>query len=288
MGFRDRADGVLLTKISGFRKMWPYLMPTRVESTLYATQRIRLGNTLSWLEQTNAGREEKLTLFHVILAASVRLFALRPDLNRFVAGRRIYQRRAIDISFVVKREKSERGSETTLKLTFDPSSTIETVARQVAAAVSSTRESKSSHDENFANLLTVMPRFLIRSLIRFGRILDYFGLLPASYIRGDAMFASGFLSHLASINLDAAYHPLFEWGNTSFFLVVGKKKKEPAVSDEGELRIEEVMDLAFSLDHRVTTGVHFFKGIALYVDLLENPAPLMEQPQILPDPLARA
>lgn len=284
MGFRDRADGVLLTKVSGFRKMWPFVIISRMEATVYSSFRIRLKNTLDWLERTNAGREDQITLFHVILAACVRMLALRPDLNRFVAGRRFYQRRTINISFVVRREKTEKSTETNLKLTFDPFSTLETVARQTEAAIQSTQKSRTSHDEKMSNVLTSTPRFMIQLLMRAGRILDYFGLLPASYIRKDSMFASAFVAHLGSIDLDAIYHPMFEWGNASFFLVVGKRKREPVQNELDEIRVEEVMNITFSQDQRITSGFHFAGAAALFIDLIENPEALMKKPENLPDP----
>jgi hypothetical protein len=107
MAIGDRSDGVRLRKLPGFRKMFPYLMRTRTESVIYHSQRLRIGKTLAWLDKANAAREKKISLFHVVLAAGVRTLALRPEANRFVVGHRIYQRRAIDLSFVVKRKLSE-------------------------------------------------------------------------------------------------------------------------------------------------------------------------------------
>ncbi|MCK7512849.1 MAG: 2-oxo acid dehydrogenase subunit E2 [Desulfobacterales bacterium] len=141
MRFHDRPDGVLLTKLSRFRKMWPFMMPSRMEAAVYTSRRVRLHSLLTWLDRINATREDKLTLFHVILASAVRMLALQPDLNRFVAGRRIYQRRTIDISFVTRREMTEQSTETVVKLTFDPYSTIETIAEQVNTSIRGTKKS---------------------------------------------------------------------------------------------------------------------------------------------------
>lgn len=42
------------------------------------------------------------------------------------------------------------------------------------------------------------------------------------------MYASVFFANLGSLGLDAVYHHMYEWGNAPFFIVVGKRKKEPA------------------------------------------------------------
>jgi len=286
MAIGDRCDGVRLRKLPGFRKMFPYLMRTRTESTIYHAQRLRIARTLAWLGKANADREKKISIFHVLLAAGVRTLALRPEANRFIVGRRIYQRRTIDLSFVVKREFSEEAGETTVKITFDPRSTIAHVVERVSSAVKEIRQSSTSRDEGAAAIVTKLPRILIRLAVWALRTLDYFGLLPASFIKGDALYASVFLANLGSIGLDAVFHHMYEWGNASFFVTIGRPKKEPVVDERGELRVEDVLDLKFSLDERITDGVYFQATINFLSDLIENPEKLEVPPESIPDPYA--
>lgn len=288
MAIGDRCDGVRLRKLPGFRKMFPYLMRTRIESMIYYSRRLRLRNTLAWLERTNAGRENKISLFQVILAASVRTLALRPEANRFVAGRRIYQRRTIDLSFVVKRELTEDAGETTVKISFDPRSTAADVADRVAAVVRETRANKSSRDEGTADIVAKLPRCLARLAFWGVRTADYFGWLPASFIKGDALYTGVFLANLGSIGLDAVLHHMYEWGNAVFFIVVGKRKKEPVVNERGDLEVQDVLDMNITLDERITDGVYYANTIALLTDLIENPVRLEIPPDSLPDPFALA
>lgn len=288
MAFGDRSDGVLLRKLPGFRKIFPFLMRTRTESAVYFTKRLPVASTLAWLERTNAGRDRKLSLFYVILAAAVRTLALRPEINRFVAGRRIYQRRTIDLSFVVKRELTEESSEITLKLTFDPRATIEEVARRVQEAVGTARTSETSFDEKLTNFVTSLPRPVVRLAVAFLRFLDYHGRLPASFLKDDSLHASAFLANLGSIGLDAAFHHLYEWGNASVFVVVGKVKREPVVNDRGGVEAAEVVDLDFTGDERITDGVYLAKTMDLFVDLIRDPARLESPPAELPDAISPA
>jgi pyruvate/2-oxoglutarate dehydrogenase complex dihydrolipoamide acyltransferase (E2) component len=288
MALGDRSDGVLLTKLPGFRKMFPFLMRTRTESVIYYRQRMDLTRTLPWIERFNATTGKKCTLFHVILAASARTLALRPDANRFVVGRRIYQRRTIDLSFVIKRELSETAGETNLKLTFAPATTIGELVSRVSEAAQATRRSGTSADEASCDTLTKLPRSILRLLMAGVRAADYLGLLPASFIRGDSLYTSAYLANLGSIGLDTLYHHMFEWGNAAFFIVVGKAKKEPVVNDRGEIEVRDVVDVSFSLDERITDGVHYAKTIALLTSLAENPERLEEVPTDLPDPFALA
>jgi len=288
MAIGDRCDGVRLKKLSGFRKMFPYMMRTRTESVIYHAQRLRIRDTLAWLDRTNAGREPKITFFQVVLAACVRTLALRPEANRFVAGRRIYQRRTIDLSFVVKRELTEQAGETTIKISFDPRSTVAEIAERVNSVVRETRQNKSSRDEGTADLVAKLPRCLARLAFRGVRTLDYFGRLPASFIKGDALYTSVFLANLGSIGLDTVLHHMYEWGNAAFFIVVGKRKKEPVLNDRGELEVQEILDMTISIDERITDGFYYANTIRLLARLIENPGELEVPPDNLPDPFELA
>jgi hypothetical protein len=284
MAIGDRSDGIKVRKLPGFRRIFPFLMRTRTESAAYHLKRLHIGQTLAWLDRANAGREKKISFFQVVLAASVRTLALRPEANRFIAGLRLFQRRTIDLSFVVKRELTEQASETTIKLTFDPRSTIADVNERVTGAVRVTKKSRTSADEKLASFFSGGPRFLTRLIVWAARTLDYFGLLPSGLIKEDPMYASAFLANLGSIGLDAIYHHLYEWGNAPFFIVVGKRKKEPFVNDRGEVEAQDVVDLKISLDERIADGVYFAKTIDLLADLIENPEKLAAPPENLPDP----
>jgi len=286
MAIGDRWDGVKVRNLPGFRKIFPFLMRTRTESAAYHLKRLKIARTMAWLDRANAGREKRISFFHVVLAASVRTLALRPEANRFVVGLRLFQRRTIDLSFVIKRELTEEASETTIKLTFDPRSTVADVSERVSGAVQATKRSRTSADEKIASVVAGGPRFLTRFIVWAARTLDYFSLLPSALIKEDPMYASAFLANLGSIGLDAIYHHLYEWGNAPFFLVIGKRKKEPLVNDRGEVEAQDVVDIKISLDERIADGVFFARTIDLLAELIENPEKLEAPPESLPDPFA--
>ncbi len=288
MPLKKRCEGVYLRKLPGFRKIFPHLMPTRTESTIYYAQRVRLDKTLAWLERFNAGRDRKISVFHVVLAATARTLAVRPDANRFVSGRRIYQRKTIDLAFIIKRELTEEAGETNLKLTFDPRCTIHDVVERVSGAVKATRTSEVSSDEKLTDLLTRGPRWVTRLATWGFRTLDYFNSLPKSFVRGDAFFSSAYLANLGSIGLDAVFHHMFEFGNAPFFIVVGKPKKVPVVNAAGGLEVADVLDMNISLDERVNDGVHYAGTIGLLTSLIEDPTALETAPEDLPDPFRYA
>lgn len=286
-----RPEGTLLTKLPGFRKIFPFLMKSRAESTIYYHQQVVVEDALRWLDDWNRKHDRRLSLFYVFLAAAVRTLATCPDANRFVVGRRIYQRHAITLTFVVKRALTEEATETTLKLDFERTDTFDDVAERVRQAVEGIRESSSSSEEDLTDRLARLPRFVNRLAVWGLGVLDYFNLLPASFIKGDPFYASAFLANLGSIELDPVFHHLYEYGTIPFFAVLGKIKKAPvAVEDEQGDRVEvaRVAEATFTVDERTTDGVYYARTINTLLDHVRDPARLQEPPADLPDPYALA
>src|SRR5687768_4612622 len=97
-----RPDGRLAKDVPAFRRMMPFIMPTRSESVVYFEQELEVGKALAFLESFNSTTGRKASLFHLFLFGAVRSLDERPRLNRFVAGGRIYQREGIWISYSAK------------------------------------------------------------------------------------------------------------------------------------------------------------------------------------------
>ena len=287
--FARRPDGVLLAKLPGFRKIFPFLMPTRTESQIFHHQIIPMKKTLALLAKLNEGRTEKrYSLFHVVLAASLRTLAMRPENNRFVVGRRIYQRKEITLGFVAKKEKTDTAAETNIKLSFEPTDTLEQVAERIWDAVSKTKSSKSSKDEDITEKLTRMPRFVTRIAMWGWKFLDYFNLLSAKDIKGDSLYCSAYLANLGSIGIDAVEHHLFEWGTCSFFVVIGKVSKAVVVGEDGQPAVEDMATASFTIDERITDGVNLAKTITGLAGMIADPECLLKPPENLPDPFKYA
>jgi hypothetical protein len=69
---------------------------------------------------------------------------------------------------------------------------------------------RTESDEKMSDFVTKLPRIATRLVFWAVRTLDYFGWLPASFIKGDALYTSVYLANLGSIGLDAVYHHMFE------------------------------------------------------------------------------
>jgi hypothetical protein len=84
MSLWSRREGTPVDDAPPMRRMMPHLMPGRNESAVYFEQIIDVTETLAYLARRNQGAGEKqVTLFQIVLAAMLRTFVERPDLNRF-------------------------------------------------------------------------------------------------------------------------------------------------------------------------------------------------------------
>ncbi|MEM5948011.1 2-oxo acid dehydrogenase subunit E2 [Spirochaetia bacterium 38H-sp] len=283
MGIRHRWDGILIKDLPGFRKINPYVMKGRNESAVYYPDEIELDKTLAYIRDYNRRRkpgQKVISLFHVILAAAVRTIAFRPQANRFVSGRLIYQRRAIEISFVVKKDLTEEGQESTTKIAFSPFDTIADVAEKLHASVKAARDKSGNDTDKEMDLVTSFPRFIVNTIVRVFRFLDYFGIAPKSMIETDPLYTSLFLANLSSLGLDAPFHHLYEWGTASVFFVMGKMKKKKVTAEDGNVVEKTIMEAKFTVDDRVSEGIYWANTINMFKDFLSDPSALEEKPDI--------
>ena len=92
--FGRRADATPVQKLSTMRRFMPYVSPRRNDSLFYMNQKIDVEATLEFVEKHNRERspERPLTLFHLFLRSCSQALHLRPGVNRFEKGGRLWQR----------------------------------------------------------------------------------------------------------------------------------------------------------------------------------------------------
>ena len=115
----DRADGILVRGESPMREMMPYLMRGATRASPITkpatTSRGRSRGSTPTIASIPTARA---TLFDLFLWAAAYVAHARPGINRFVSGRRIYQRREVAISFAAKKRFDLAAELVTIKLRF--------------------------------------------------------------------------------------------------------------------------------------------------------------------------
>ena len=270
----DRRDGTWLRNIDAMHAFMPYLYPNRADNEAFIQESIELENIEKYLAEKNAklaDGEEEYKLFHVLLAALVKTITLRPKMNRFVKGGRMYQRNTLSLAFVVKKKFSDNGAEALAFIEFDGEMTIDDVHRKISAEINECRSEKIDNSTAGMDAFTKMPRWLLRIVMWVLHRLDYYGKVPYSLIKTDPNHATCFITNLGSIGLKAGYHHLCNWGTNSLFIVLGQKKKSPIYDDDGNMSMKDTMPIGITLDERIADGYYYSKTVKLLKYLLANP-----------------
>ncbi len=261
--------------------MMPYILRTRNESCVYFEQKLDLSETLPYLAKLNAqlgrGKTDEINFFHLLLAATARVFSERPELNRFVSGGKIYQRRHIELSFAIKKERNDKGVLATTKLRFTGRESLADIASQTRGAVTVGRSDKKSQADHEMAILTRLPGPFLRFIMWIQRSLDAWNLLPSALTESDPLYASLFFANLGSIGLDSAYHHLFEYGTVSFFAVLGQLTHLPFVDGHASaLTTRPGVTIKYTFDERITDGWYCARSLDMLKAYVEHPDTLSE------------
>lgn len=279
----ERRDAYWLRDLPAMNQMTPCLMPNRTDNEAYINLDIDLRPLDAYLEKKNQGRtEDKFTYFHLISAAVGKAFVLRPRMNRYIVNKKIYQRKEITVAFVVKKKFSDKSEEGLAFLTYEPDTTLDSYHQSIMDIIHETRrEDVKDTSSGAMDILTKLPHWFFRLLIRFIQFLDRHDWAPQFLIGSDPYHAAICLSNLGSIGLECGYHHLANWGTNSCFVVIGKKHWTKVYSSDGSEDVHEVIPLGVTLDERIADGYYYSGTVALVKELLAHPE-LLELPAATP------
>lgn len=278
----DRRDGYRVRNLDSMHKIAPMIMPNRTDNEAVMTETLDITALNEYLKSKNyEGIDFKYTFFHVIIAALAKTIALRPKMNRFYVGPRLFDRKDITLSFVVKKQFEDDAHEAMAIIKVDPESDVsplEQIHSKIKKFVFSVRREnkKDSTTDLMDKLLGIFPIPILNLVVRFLNRLNYHGLYPASMMKDDPYFSSAFISNLGSIKMKANYHHLANWGTNSFFVIIGEKHMKAFPREDGGVEWREVIDLGLTIDERIADGVYFAKSLKLFRQLIQNPALLEE------------
>ena len=105
--FGDRHDGYRVKKLDTQFWIVPNIMRTRTDSQVMFNEVVGIGELDRYIHRKRDGDIPNLRMVHVVIAAALRLFAERPRLNRFVAGKKIYAHNNIRFSMSIKRSMTD-------------------------------------------------------------------------------------------------------------------------------------------------------------------------------------
>jgi hypothetical protein len=204
-----------------------------------------------------------------LLRAASQAVALRPGVNRFVKGGRIWQRDGVWLTFSAKRRLVDGSPMITIKRRFRAESeSLDEMVDDIYDKLEFGRSGKKTTSDKEMGLMLHLPDPIIKVLVGLARLADYFGLLPRKMIESDPLFTSVFLANLGSINYPAGFHHLWEYGTASMFGVMGRVERR---ADGGRKIV-----MAWTYDERVEDGLYSYYSLRLLRKRIEKPELLLE------------
>lgn len=258
----------------------PYLMRTRNESVVFQECIYRVAAARTWLAAYNHSHAAHATMFEMLLYACGQALLARPALNRFVSGGRIYQRRGVQVSFLVKREMSDDGAATTVKIDMLPEEPFAAFVERVSRIIADSRERDREVDRETA-LVVRLPGTVLRALVALARLLDSWNLYPRFMTRNDPMYASLFLANLGSAGISDAYHHLYEYGTVSLFGAMSAVRPTPFV-DGDRVVVGEGLSVRWTFDERIHDAFYAARSLTIVQRVMEDPMHCLGAPDAAP------
>jgi hypothetical protein len=264
----SRPDGTLIGT-APYRRALMHITPRRNDSHVFFDTYVDAEPALAYLEAMKARGDVHLT--HLLVAACNIALYETPRMNRFVKGHRLYQRKGRWLSFSVKKVKKDRTAKlAAMKMEMNDADTFLDVVRRMNEAIGVERSGSRTAQDKEMDFLAMIPRLIFATAFPLIQLLDYYNLVPGSFIKGDGMYTSMFIANLGSIDMAAAYHHLYEWGNAPLFLVVGRVEEKPWIID-GKVVPRKMIPLRFTFEERIDDGMNAQLGIDTAVHVLEHP-----------------
>lgn len=276
--FGDRKDGRLLRSLPAFAKFIPYIMPTRNDASNQYEESFEVSTVDRRLRQLRVAGYKGIGILHFIIAAYIRGISMLPGINRFVVGRRIYSRENIEVVMTVKRAISIDATETTIKVSFEPTDTIFDVYRKMNEKIDEIKTVEGNNNtEDVAEAMCKAPRFLLRFALTILRIMDYFGWLPQSLLDASPFHGSMIITDLGSLRIGPIYHHIYNFGTLPVFISFGAKRHAYELDRHGNMVDRKYVDCKFVMDERTVDGHYYaqflqaFRYICQHPEIVETP-----------------
>ncbi len=265
----SRPDGTPVGRVHPYRRLMPFVMRSRNESICYYDDLVPADRLLEYVARVRERFEVDVT--HCLVAAAAVAFGTCPTMNRFVAGRRLYQRRRIDVTFSMKRKALDREAKlSAVKIEVRPGETFRDLCGRIDRAIGVERSGETTYADREFALFHRLPRAVLDAAVLLFRWLDRRNLLPGGFIEGDGMYTSVFVANLGSLGMGPAYHHLYEWGTCPLFLMAGRIEERPVV-EGGAVVARRVLPLRWSYDERIDDGLNSRFGMEAVRKALEDP-----------------
>ena len=276
--FAKRPDGRRLKNLEPMQMIMPYIMKTRTDSMNMYEDTFAC-EPMDRCIKAKEAEGLKIGYMHILIAAIVRLIALRPQLNRFVMNGRIYARPKIWVSFVVHPTLRCESTGTTIKICFEGTETLTEIAQKIneyVARETVNRTGENDTDKLMRTLMHKIPGPLIKLVINTLMWMDRHNIMPKKIVELSPFHTSFFVTNLKSLGINHVFHHTYNFGTTGLFFAMGKEKRIPVMKN-GQVVEEKHMGFGLVSDERFCDGLYFANSLRMLRKFARNPK-VLEKP----------
>ena len=273
----DRIDGRKIRTLAPMAQITAYFQVERNTCTNLFEESFEITHVERYIRQK---RKEGLTDFgltHVLLAAYVRGLCKYPQLNRFIAGQKVYSRgEDIQYCMVVKKEMTIESPDTSIKVHLNRRDTAEDVYRKLNAAIEEVKRTQEldSGIDNVIAYFNMIPGVVLKFVVWLIKLLDYFGLVPKFLLELSPFHGSLFFTSMGSLGIPPIYHHLYDFGNIPAFGAFGCKRRALEIQEDGSVVQRKYIDCKFTTDERIVDGYYYAAFFKHYRNILRRPEQL--------------
>ena len=280
----DRSDGRRIRTLSPMAQITMYFQWERNISSNFFEEAFEISQMERYIRQKRKEGLKDFGLTHVLLAAYVRALCKYPQLNRFIAGQKVYSRgEDIQYCMVIKKEMTVDSPDTSIKVHLKRTDTAAEVYKKLNAAVANVKRTQEldSNFDGLVGLLNLVPGVLLKFTVWLLKFLDYFGLLPKFLLELSPFHGTLFFTSMGSLGIPPIYHHLYDFGNLPVFGSFGCKRRALEVEEDGTVVQRKYLDLKFVLDERIVDGYYYAAFFKHYRTILRHPEILDLPPEEL-------
>jgi len=274
----DRPEGRRLRSLDAYNAVTPFIMKDRRDATNFFSDTVEMTGLDRYIRRKRAEGMKGFGFLHIFVAAYVRTVSQRPALNRFVSGKRIFARNDIEVVMTIKKELTTAGTETSIKVAFAPTDTLNEVYVRISEAIEKVRAEDNGTDKTAA-LVARFPRFFFSFFMWAVRTLDYFGLMPRSLMAVSPFHGSLVLTDLGSLGIPPVWHHLYDFGVVPIFISFGAKRRVNELQADGSVAERKYLDYTVASDERICDGFYFAQSLKYIRSLLRHPEKLEVPPE---------
>ena len=275
----DRKDGRLLRTLPAINVFMPHIMPKKSSGLIYYDESYDVTAADKCLRTERVAGYKGMGYMHFIIAAYIRCISMLPGMNRFVAGRKIFARNTVTVALTVRRSLNIDGTESVVKVEFEPTDTIFDVYRKINEKLEEVRTGTDINTvEDFMSIGARFPRFMLKFIMWILSILDYFGRLPAQIAEGSPYHASLMITDTSTMKIRPVYHNIPEFGNIPLYYTFGAKRTVYEPDKHGNLTGRKYVDTKLVIDGRITDDHYYAQFLQAMRYIFAHPEILEKTP----------